>query len=362
MREVICRNEQDAAQMAAWVDFCVAHPGRLPPDVDTVQARLVRAVGRGRMPSGAVAYLKVMGFPRRRDRVRYWLRSLPAQHEAAMLRATTAAGVACPAVLAVAGARGTGGCPRASVLATAALDLLPDSIPRLSVCSGVASRLADAGIVHADLHEQNFIPLASGECAVLDLQSARLRAGPVRRGLRVAMAGRLLAADWRESEVPDAVVVAGLIERSELADALSRAQHLRAAAIGRRVRRCMMESTDFCVFHRAWGHLIQRRALPPGGTWLPGGRELIRAWVGARFCEVVEHESPQLGALFLNSWWLPSRCSVYIPEADGVARFAERCSRWLDAYHRFKNMTGGGRRGPTLSLEAVLPWSGKRES
>jgi hypothetical protein len=354
-------NAADQAQLARWMTFCVAHPGCLPADVTVVQSRLIRAVGRGTLPGGGEVFLKVMGFPRRRDRLRYWLRALPAVHEAEMLRACAAAVVPCPQVLAAAATRTRLGSPRASVLATAGLLLLPGAEPRLSICSAVARALADAGILHPDLHEQNFVPLASGACAVLDLQSARRRSRPLTRAERIAVAGRLLAADWPQREMPGAVVEAGLIAAPDLLPALRLAVRTRADAVRRRVLRCMTDSTEFCVFHRQWGTLIQRRTLPAAGEWQRGGRDVIRAWIGARYAEVVEHEPSPLGALFLNSWWFPRRCSVYIAAADGVARFQERRSRWLDAYHRFKNMTGGGRRGPTLPTEAALPWTGRRE-
>ncbi len=349
-----------ADQLAEWVTFCLAHPGKLPPETTVVQARLIRAVGRARLPSGDAIYLKVMGFPRARDRLRYWLRALPAPHEAAMLHKAAAAGVPCPQVAAAAARRGRLGAPSASVLATVGLDVLPGAMPRLHDCSVLARRLLEAQIAHPDLHEQNFVCLASGGVAVLDLQSARGCRRPS-RGLRVRAAGRLLAADWPEPEAPGAVVASGLIEVRELPAALELAQNARVDAVRRRVRRCLMDSTEFCTRRQPWGRLVQRRELAAGGTWHDGGRTLIRVWLGARVCEVVDREPSILGALFRNSWWLPRRCSVYIAEADGAARFEERCARWLHAYDRFKNMTVGGRRGPKLQPEAMLPWSGRRE-
>jgi len=351
----------DDPVLAQWIAWAAEHPGRLPPGVEPVQTRLIRAVGRGVLASGRPAFVKVMGFPRPRDRLRYWLRPLPAPHEAAMLAAARAAGIPCPEVLAVVQRRDRFGAPCASMLVTAGLDVLPDVVPRLYGCSALAARLADAGIAHPDLHAANFVQLRDGGCAVLDLQSARRRARPLRRAARLRMAARLLASDWPEPELPGDTVIAGLIRAEDLPRALHRAAAMRARALRGRVLRCLRESTEFTVLRRPWGVLIQRRNLAPGGVWRAGGRELIRVWIGARFCEVADGQRSPLGALFRKSWWFPGRSSVYIAGANGVAWFEERRARWLDAYGRFMKMSGGGRRGSTLPSEAPLPWSGLRE-
>jgi hypothetical protein len=349
----------DAGQLRAWLAECSARPDTPPAGTVAVQTRLIRAVYRGQLPSGNEVYLKVMAFPRRRDRLRYWLRPLPALHEAAMLRAAHAAGVPCPRVAGLLTRRGSFGRPVLSILATAALPVLPGAVPRLHACSALAARLLDAGIVHPDLHEKNFVQLACGETAVLDLQSARVTAAAANAQARVRAAARLLAADWPQAEVGATVAAAGLLDRAYVVPALRRAQLLRVQALHRRVHRCRMESTEFAVFRRGWGAGVQRRNAPAGGHWHYGGAELIRLWLGARYCEVVDRESPQLGALFRNSWWLPRRCSVYIAPVGGAAQFEQRSARWLDGYLRFKHMIGSSRCGQELEPEAVLPWSGR---
>ena len=75
----------DAAVVARWWQHFVA-TGRLPAELPLVQGRLVRAVHRGELPSGPV-FVKVMTFPRGKDRLRYLLRALPGEHEARMLAA-----------------------------------------------------------------------------------------------------------------------------------------------------------------------------------------------------------------------------------------------------------------------------------
>jgi hypothetical protein len=351
----------DRDHLAAWLDECVARPGRLPAGCVPVHTRLIRAVGRGRLPGGTEVYLKTMGFPRPRDRLRYWLRPLPAAHEAAMLHAAAAAGVPCPRVLAIAARRGRCGRPVASVLATEGLALARSRPPRLAECARLGRRLGEAGILHRDLHQDNFVRLDSGECAVLDLQSARRLVAPIGRRARIRLAARLLAADWSAPEQPHAVVEAGLVDTADLAVAMQGAHRHRLVALARRVRRCLAESSEFHLVRRPWGRLVARRELPAGGVWRTGGRELIRVWLGARYGEVADGDPPLLAALFLNSWWLPTRCSVYIASADGVALFEARCPGWLDAYARFKDMTAGGRRGADLPPEGILPWTGRRE-
>ena len=57
-------------------------------------------MGRGELPSGPV-FVKVMSFPRSKDRVRYLLRPLPAAHEATWLRGMSYAKVPAPTVVEV---------------------------------------------------------------------------------------------------------------------------------------------------------------------------------------------------------------------------------------------------------------------
>lgn len=343
----------DLQCLQQWLDFCVAHPGALPADVEPVQARLVRAVGRGRLPDGGGVYLKTMGFPRRRDRWRYWLRPLPAAHEAAVLRAAAAAGVACPRVLGVCARRRFWRRPIASVLATAALAVDGHSPPRLREGAELACRLAEAGIAHRDLHQGNFVRTADGTCAVLDLQSARRR----RRGVpRLPLAARLLSADWAEPELPCAVVDAGLLRPADLATAVASAQILRRDAVRRRVERCWVDSTEFCLCRRRWGTLVQRRHLPAAGVWHRGGREVTPIWFGARFLEVVAAEPSPLLAITRAGW--PRRHgAIYTDARVDPAAFDVQRPRWLRAHADFVRLCRA-RTAPAVDLDAPLPWTG----
>jgi hypothetical protein len=174
-----------------WNEF--ASTGRLPNDLEPVQARLVRAVHRGELPSGPV-YVKVMTFPRAKDRLRYLLRALPGAHEARMLRATAAAGIVCPEVVFVRTARRFG-LPHRSMLVLRALAVRSpalDPAARLLGEAAVAARLLAAGIVHRDLHGENFVELQDGRLAVLDLQSAAMVRRPPGAAARIRAAARLL--------------------------------------------------------------------------------------------------------------------------------------------------------------------------
>lgn len=352
---------RDQAALATWWAQCRAAPGRLPDGVVPVQTRLIRAVGRGELPDAGPVFVKVMGFPRRADRLRYWLRRLPAEHEAAMLCAAAAAGVPCPEVVAVLAERGALRRPRLSVLVTRALAVLPGAVPSLPTCAVLAGRLCAAGVVHPDLHAGNFLVLRDGRAAVLDLQSARRVGSVVSAAQRERLAVRLLAADWPQPEPPKAVVAAGLVSAPRLPTAVRAAVAWRARAMRRRVLRCLAESTEFTRVARLWGTLHQRRDLPAGGVWVHGGRELSRAWLGARYLEIMHGQPSELAALFCNWWWFPARRSVYIRGLDGVALFQAKSRAWLEAYGRFQDMTGGGAMAADVDPDAPLPWTARRE-
>jgi len=343
---------EDAACVDAWLDAGLRAPGVLPAGFEPVQTRLVRSVGRARLPGGGSVYLKTMGFPRARDRWRYWLRAMPGPHEGEMLRSAAAAGVPCPRVLGTRGKRRPNGMPLASVLATAGLPLAPGPPPTLGECAQLTRRLIAAGIAHRDLHAGNFVRLADGGCAVLDLQSAR-RAWTAIAPLPLAV--RLLAAEWSEKAMPLAVVEAGLLSAAALPVALSRARALRVRFVRRRVERCRLESTEFTVCRRPWGRLSERRALRSGGHWQHGGKELVRVWLGARFLEVAAGEPSPLLALF-ESGTIRRRASIYVDPALSPDGFDARRGAWLDAHRRLREL---GQRAAPLDPSLPLPWSGR---
>lgn len=351
----------DQRVVDGWRAALGRDPSVLPAGIEPVQTRLIRAVGRGRLPDAGDVFVKCMGFPRGRDRLRYWLRPLPAAHEAALLAAVAAAGVPCPTVAAIAGVRDGLGRPRMSMLVTHALPIDPAGAPCLQACAEVARRLADAGVFHGDLHGGNFLVRPDGALAILDLQSMRRPLLGVGKGLRRRMAARLLAHDWAEPERPSAVVDAGLIDASSLTAALAAARRWRLRAVRRRIRRCLMESSDFVVRRSGWGWFAQRRRLAPGGAWVETGRLTRRLWLGQRVAEVLMRETPRLEAAFWKSWWFPGRQSVYIADPSGVTLFQEHAQRWLDALQRFERDGLGVIRALPTDLTAPWSWSVPRE-
>lgn len=351
----------DQRVVEGWRAALEREPSVLPAGIEPVQTRLIRAVGRGRLPDAGDVFVKCMGFPRGRDRLRYWLRPLPAAHEAALLASVAAAGVSCPAVLAVAGARDGLGRPWMSMLVTHAVPVDPAGAPRLQACAEVARRLADAGVFHGDLHGGNFLVRTDGALVILDLQSMRRPLLGVGAGPRRRMAARLLAHDWAEPERPCAVVEAGLIPASGLSAALTAARRWRLRAVRRRIRRCLTESSEFVVRRRGWGWFAQRRRLAPGGAWVETGLLTKRLWLGQRVAEVLMRESPRLGAAFWKSWWLPGLQSVYIADPSGVTLFQEHAQRWLDALRRFESESLGTVRAIPSDMEAPWSWSVRRE-
>ncbi|HEX6811307.1 MAG TPA: lipopolysaccharide kinase InaA family protein [Planctomycetota bacterium] len=303
-----------------WQTF--AATGRLPAELELVQGRLVRAVHRASLPSGPV-YVKVMTFPRGKDRLRYLLRALPAVHEARLLRATAAAGIACPEVVGVRTER-RGLLPARSMLVLRALAVRPgperDLRAQLADEAALAMRLLAAGILHRDLHSGNFVRLLDGSLAVLDLQSATLRSGPcLSRRCRLATAARLVRE--RPGLEPE-VAAAALVQSGLVRDAAeSETVRLRAARErGRfwrsRIRRCLQESTEFTLRTGLRGRLYRTRGeLGDGRWWHGGGRELRRAWLGQRALHLRDGRAPLFPAFFQNWWWLGGGAALYVPRA-----------------------------------------------
>lgn len=322
----------DAAVLDRWWRHFVA-TGALPPELPLVQRRLVRAVHRGELPSGP-AHVKVMTFPRAKDRLRYLLRALPAEHEANMLRRVAAAGIPCPAVLAVRTAR-RAGLPHRSLLVLRTLALAPDGdeapARRLSDEAGLTQRLLAAGVVHHDLHGGNFLRLASGELAVIDLQSASAAgARAAASGVRIAAAARLarerpgLGDDTALAIVRDA----GLLhDDAEVARAALRIAKERAHYRRSRVLRCFAESTEFTRRVRWNGIEHALRGERPAGRWRahPVARD---AWLGQRILQLDGERAPLFAAYFHKWWWLGGSGALYVPAAcrdedlDAEARFA----------------------------------------
>jgi hypothetical protein len=323
----------DRETLGRWWRWCLEHPGALPPDVEPVHVRLVRAVGSGCLPDAGPVHLKVMSFPRAKDRLRYLPRALPAVHEATVLAAVRAAGLPCPDVIAARGARHRL-LPRLSLLVTRTLPAAPRPVAADEVVR-IAAALAAAGVFHPDLHPGNLLPLADGGVAVLDLQSARLRGAPLGAADRTAMAARLLADAAVE---PPALVRAGLLAPASLAAAQAQAGEVRRRMLVRRIRRCMRTSTEFETRRRWNGALHWRRGAAGLGT-LHGGSELVRWWLGDRAREVLDGAPPVLSGLFRKSWWFPGQHSVYSP-ADSDAVLGQRHAL-LQGYARLRSLRRG---------------------
>jgi hypothetical protein len=328
----------DGAVLDAWWRAFV-HTGRLPAELEFVQQRLVRAVHRGSLPSGPV-YVKTMAFPRGKDRLRYLLRALPAAHEAAMLRAVAAAGLPCPAVVAVRTAR-RAGLPHRSMLVLRALpvDLQPeDPAGRLADEARLAAALLAAGIEHRDLHSGNFVRLQGGALAVLDVQSASLRGRPLAgRGARVAAAARLL----RERLGGGTDIAGALRDGGLLHDdgELAAARHLAAAELQHyergRIWRCFGESTEFCRTLHWWGveHRFRGDRLP--GRWLPrspGGRQV---WLGQRALQVFEDRPPFFLGFSRKWWWPKGAGSLYVSSDCCDERVRSEVSAASQGYERY---------------------------
>ncbi len=330
-------SDADVAEIERWWRTFV-DTGRLPSALPLVQGRLVRAVHRGCLPSGEV-FVKVLAFPRAKDRLRYALRGLPAAHEARMLAATAAAGIPCPAVVAARTARRRG-LPFRSMLVLRALPHVQesrDAAARLADEARLAARLLAAGVVHPDLHGGNFLRLPDGRLAVLDLQSARF----VRRGAatrrRIGVAVRLVQ---ERERLPHAMIGAALLQsgllrsEAEVARVMVAAVRARGDFLRTRIRRCLGESTEFTrcigwrgIEHRARGELGR-------GDWRCGGRELRRAWLGQRALQLLEGRAPLFPAFRQNWWWFGGGGALYAPAECSEERIESGVRDAIAAYER----------------------------
>jgi len=224
------------------------------------------------------------------------------------------------------------------MLVTGALDSRPEPLSAAEI-AGAAQALVAAGIYAADLHPGNFLHLAAGGVAVLDLQSARLRSPGLTPRLRLRMAAKIL------SECPEcggALVEVGLLPPEWRRRAEQRAAEVRAAGVLRRIRRCLLESSEFSVTRSMRGTEYQRRSLCAGSS-IEGGAELVRCWIGDRTLEVLDRRPPCLAALFRKSWWLRGGHSVKMIGPEQAADLAAVTSVLLEGFDRFEALRRVGR-------------------
>lgn len=325
----------DRAVLDAWWQTFVG-TGRLPDQLSLVQGRLVRTVHRGELPSGPV-YVKAMTFPRGKDRLRYLLRALPGAHEAAMLRLLTAAGVPCPEVVDVRTARRFG-LPWRSLLVLRALPVIEETAPpaaRLADEARLAAQLLRLGVEHHDLHTGNFVRLADGRLAVLDLQSARRSASagtPTARRRAAARLVRDVAAC--EPELLDALRAGGLVlDAAEARWVVGQRHAERLRHLRSRAHRCLTESTGYTWRCRWNGREFRRRGELGPGRWVWGGQELRRAWIGCCALQQAGRPAPDFRALFQNWWWLGGRCALYVPAPLDADRLEAAVQEALDGWH-----------------------------
>lgn len=308
----------DAEVVDRWWRHFVA-TGAAPDELVLVQGRLIRAVHRGALPSGPV-HVKTMTFPRAKDRLRYALRALPAAHEAAVLAAAARAGLPCPEVVAVRTSRRRL-LPAHSMLVLRSLDVVADAGDPLRRCRDevdVAARLLAAGVVHRDLHTENFVRLRTGELAVLDMQSASVTtpASAQRAKARLAVAARLLR-DRADDEQPaglQAMRAAGLLrDEAEVRSVQTRIFAARRRFERSRIRRCLTTSTGFVRTVHWDGVRCRLRAGLGEGRWVRGRRrELEQAWLGQRVRQLGGVE-PLFRGFFREWWWLGGGAALYVP-------------------------------------------------
>jgi hypothetical protein len=325
---------EDRAQLATWVDAVRADPGGVPAGVEIVQQRWIRAVGRAALPRLGPVFLKWMGFPRPKDRLRYLLRRLPAQHEARLLDWLAARGLRVPAVVLAAGARRLG-LPRWSLLVTRALPGAAPAAP--GELLPVAARLAELGLWHPDLHPGNFVRCADGQVAVLDLQSARRCRAPLRGSRRARMAAKLLLG-LPDPTDPAPLVAVGLIPPAAAARVAARAARMHRQWLLARIERCLQSSTEFERQRTPEGTLYRRRAASLDGGRIDGGPELRQWWIGDRALEVLDGRPPRLAALRHKSGWRGGTSSVYIPVPGAKPEIEHASQELLRGYDRYRRL------------------------
>jgi hypothetical protein len=339
---------RDRAVLDAWWAEFVA-TGALPKALTYVQGRLIRAVGRGELPSGPV-FVKVMSFPRGKDRLRYALRPLPSANEATWLRGMPYAKVLAPEVVDVRVLRRFG-LPFRSMLVLRALPVVPEQgrTPEqiLADQAAIAHRLLDFGLWHRDLHPDNFVRLADGKLALLDLQSLQWYAAPITmhgrqpalaRGGGSVRAGRDMAARLLAEavDVPVEAAIAILVDAGLVAagdvQLVARAQTVCLQFLRKRALRCLATTTEFRRRGRWWGE-CRLRAAPSEGPW-SGGVALRECWLGQRLLQLFERRPPVLGAYAFSpfgarvQWSAPLSASAQATELATLRAAYDRY-RWL---------------------------------
>ncbi len=332
-------------RLEEWVRSCAVSPGALPPGVEHVQSRLIRAVGRGEIPSVGTAFVKVMGFPRGKDRLRYVHRTLPGRHEAQVLDivAARAPGLPVPEVLAWAGSRSFGCVPRVSVLVTRGLEVDAEApVPDLAARIAAARQLCDAGVEHGDLHPDNFVRLVDGRTAALDLQSASVHAGSLGVGARLRVVAKLIESE--DGSAVDAAVDGGLLRATEREVACHHVARLRVQTIDRRVRRCLQESSEFVRNIGVAAVRHARRGSPAESALvrLPA-RDALPLWIGDRVLEVIDGRVPLLTGIVRP---LVPRCGVrpalLLASDEAAARAEAARPELLAAFERYRALARSG--------------------
>ena len=332
MQEQPTTADLDRPVIDSWWRTFVA-TGSVPSDLAYVQGRLIRSVHRGLLPSGPV-HIKTMTFPRKKDRLRYAFRALPAEHEAKMLAATRAAGIPCPEVLFVRVQRRLL-LPHRSMLVLRSLpvaETIGNPHLRLEDEVDLAHRLLCAGIHHRDLHCENFVRCESGGLAVLDMQSAsRSRSHRVPPAtVRISVAARLLRDRCGEDRHRALLRMrsVGLLQSDVESTAAIRQADTQARRYHEsRVKRCLTTSSEFVRHTRASGVEFRLRGELPQGRWWPGDSSLRQAWVGQRIRQLQGDVPPVFAAFFQKWWWLGGGAALYVPDTCEEERIAaEICS------------------------------------
>ena len=329
-----------------WATLCAT--GALPPELPRQQGRLIRAVHRGELPSGPV-FVKVMTFPRGKDRLRYLLRALPGEYEARLLAAVAAAGIPCPQVVACRTSR-RWLLPERSMLVLRALPVVKPAVvsvgepkQRLHDAAALVVRLLQAGIEHRDLHAENFVRLQSGALAVLDLQSASLRGRDltVDRRLAIAAAARLVRDEADAGAAFECMHSAGLLRDAEEGAAAARAAAAAHARYRRaRVLRCLRDGTEFTWRLRWWGLQHQRREGLGDGRWFVAGSDARRAWLGQRTLQLHSERAPFFRGYAQKWWWLGGGGALYVPPASDE-RIQAEVQEALAGWNRFVALARG---------------------